>query len=64
MIGKFKNVFVKPLYALCLPPKSPILGDFEKSVARGSKSPRMGDLGGGSGRYRSFHRPTFSSIFF
>jgi hypothetical protein len=26
------------------PPKSPILGDFE--IRNGSKSPRMGDLGG------------------
>ncbi|MBW4515153.1 MAG: hypothetical protein KME11_08000 [Timaviella obliquedivisa GSE-PSE-MK23-08B] len=31
---------------LHLPPKSPILGDFEGGLVR--KSPRMGDLGGGS----------------
>jgi hypothetical protein len=34
---------------VCQPPKSPILGDFEIELAR--KSPRMGDLGGGSGCY-------------
>jgi hypothetical protein len=30
------------------PPKSPIMGDFKPFLD--SKSPRMGDLGGGSGR--------------
>jgi hypothetical protein len=40
-----KRLFEESRKALRLPPKSPILGDFKPFL---SKSPRMGDLGGGS----------------